>query len=79
MVKLTPTEQAIYDTLSDGRLHKRDDLLGCLADPLSGRKVLQLHIVGLRKKLPDGVIIDAVARQNTIFYRLARRFQVYDD
>ena len=79
MNRLTPTEQAIYDTLSDGRLHKRNDLMLCLLDPLAERVHLSKHISHLRKKLPNGVIVDAVARDNTIYYRLARVFCSSDD
>ena len=72
MNKLTPTEQAIYDVLKDGRLHKRDRLMLCLTDELATRHCLQKHMYKLRKKLPQGIILDAVARDNTIWYRLAR-------
>jgi hypothetical protein len=79
MDRLRPTEQAIFDVLSDGRLHKRDDLMACLLDPLAERLHLQKHISSLRKKLPTDLIIDAVARDHTIWYRLARRYNGHND
>jgi DNA-binding response OmpR family regulator len=73
MNKLRPTEQAIYDTLSDGRLHKREDLLLCLIDPLADKNHLKVHICNLRKKLPPGLLIDCVSLGHKgMFYRLCR-------
>jgi len=71
-MKLTPTEQRIYEMLSDGRLHKRSELMTCLADALASRQTFNVHMSYLRRKLPKGFMIDCVLRDRTLHYRLAR-------
>lgn len=47
----TPTERRILKLLSDGGMHSRTELLGCLYDSLSGPPALRVAICDLNKKL----------------------------
>lgn len=67
--KLTPTQARIVQCLSDGRPHKKEELLALLDDPLSDITVLRVHISEIRKLLPRSQDIVCVARQNTTMYR----------
>lgn len=68
----TKTEQAIFDILSDGKGHKRKDLHKAVCGP-SCLKTVNVHICQLRKKLPPGLEIVAVASQSGIVFRLMRQ------
>lgn len=50
-VKLTPTEQRIYDLLSDGMPKPRAKVFECLDDELTAVDTLYVHVFNLRKKL----------------------------
>lgn len=54
----TTTEQAMLDILSDGKPHHRKELHACCGPSLA--KVVTVHIVSIRKKLPPGQNIVAV-------------------
>ena len=47
----TPTEKRLLEVLGDGLPHDRDELVACLADELSGWKVVKCHLTSLRKHL----------------------------
>jgi hypothetical protein len=67
---LTPIETKIIRLLSDGDLHKRDELMGCIGDPLSKPVNLHYHLVNLRKKLlPLQQTVCCVLRGRERFYR----------
>jgi DNA-binding response OmpR family regulator len=68
----TRTEQAIFDILSDGKGHRRKDLHKTLCGP-SSPKTINVHICKLRKKLPAGLEIVAVASQNGLVFRMMRQ------
>ena len=69
MNALTPTQQAIYDILSDGKLHRREELHACLPDELGAPSNVRPHICNLRKRL-NGQEIVCVYRGKTIYYWL---------
>jgi hypothetical protein len=70
-----PTEMAIYSLLSDGRLHKREELMECLRDPMATRKTLNVWLCYLRKKIGPDLLIDCVTQgRGGVYYRLSRRF-----
>lgn len=55
---LTPTQQAIFDVLSDGRFHTRWELIACLPDSMGGIESLRAHLTGIRKVIePRGMTI----------------------
>ncbi len=57
-MKLTPTEQRIYDLLLDGALHNKKEVADtCLEDKLGDASNIQVHISNLRKKIPPGFLI----------------------
>lgn len=77
--KLSPTEQRLYDTLKDGRPHRREELHTCLFDEMSGRTALRYHISNLRKKLLNGYEIICVFYQRTWSYRMVRSLHSPND
>jgi DNA-binding response OmpR family regulator len=75
---MTKTEQAIFDILSDGRGHKRKDIHKAVCGP-SEPKTVNIHICNLRKKLPAGLEILAVASQYGLVFRLVRQLTSAQD
>lgn len=76
-MKLTPTEQLIYDELGDGASHPKDHLILCLPDDWS-EDAFRTHIYNLRKKLnPIGQDIVTEKWSDGICYRRARIVRVY--
>ena len=69
-MKLTPTEQRIWDLLSDGYSHRREELIGCLYDEKNGKANLSCHITNLRGKVrPEGWDITCESRMDSTWYR----------
>lgn len=65
--EFTQTHMAILKLLSDGQLHTREELQGCLPDALSTS--INVHLVNMRKALrPQGQTIHCVVRQRKLFY-----------
>lgn len=50
-LKLTPTEQRIYDYLADGEGHTKDELVALLDDDMAGDSAVRFHTYRLRLKL----------------------------
>ena len=50
-LKLTPTQQRLYDVLSDGKAHTFAEMFACIDDELSSRDNLHTHVTYLRRKL----------------------------
>lgn len=70
--QLTPTEQRLYDILSDGLAHPAAQLFATLGDDMTDAVTLRMHISNLRAKLQRHGR-DVVARQNGhTSYRLVR-------
>lgn len=71
-MRLTATEQRIYDRLSDGRMHHADDLLKLFDDDLAEKQTLIMHISNLRKKIAaqGRDIVCQVSGRN--YYRMVR-------
>ena len=78
--RLSPTEQRIYDLLSDGLSHNREELHACL-DELANSKALTVFVTHMRAKLrPKGEDIICEYqykggwpnRSKSFSYRLAR-------
>lgn len=68
--EFTPTQQAILDVLADNKLHRRQELLDCLDDPIKHRNSLKPVLYRLRKKLkPLGRRIDCVFCDRGFWYR----------
>ena len=68
-----PTQQRMYDVLSDGFPHSVDELWECLNDELAPRKNISPHVTGLRSALRPmgyGVHCDESSRPPT--YALVR-------
>lgn len=77
MEKLTPTQQRIYDYLSDGLPHPRKELQTCLADELSSLSALRFHLSLLRKKIAHkGEDVICEIRAYRISYRLVKLLPV---
>lgn len=77
---LTPTQQRIFDLLSDGKHHTYDELAECLWDEnsLTPRETLRVHLHNLRKRLtPNGMEIVCRSYPTVLQtdYRLARRMR----
>lgn len=47
----TPTERRILALLSDGLMHTREEMIGCLYDELSGLPSLRVIVCRMNKKL----------------------------
>lgn len=70
---LSPTERRLYDRLSDGQEHKKEELkLLLYRDNYGSTHNLAQHIYLLKKKLPAGLTISCIRMGRQIFYRLAR-------
>jgi len=69
-LKLTPTEQILFDALADGEAHRPQDLITLLGDELMDRTALKSHLHNLRRKLrPTGEDILAQSYGRRIGYR----------
>ena len=67
----TPTEQRIVTLLSDGKRHKRSEILE-MCDELSADGAAYVHISNIRKKLPSGEDILCVFWQKSTWYQHVR-------
>lgn len=69
--QLTPTQQRIYDLLSDRRAHRRRELIALLENG-ANPKNLSVHLVKMRERLaPHGeIIICELGRGYSISYRM---------
>jgi hypothetical protein len=47
----TPTQQRMLEVLSDGQLHRPEELRACLNDDLQPIKHVTTHLAGIRKNL----------------------------
>lgn len=61
-LKLTPTEQRLYDALADGEGHHKTELMKLLDDDMTTENTLRVHLYKLRLKLKT-VGEDVVAQQ----------------
>lgn len=69
---LTPTEQRIYDVLSDGLAHPSAQLFAVLGDDMTEVNTLSVHLFRMRPKLQRHGR-DIVCRKNGFTsYRLVR-------
>lgn len=67
----TPTEERIFDLLSDGHPHSRDELFKCLTDDLADTSAIRPHLTRLRGKInPKGFDILYVPRHHKTFWQL---------
>jgi hypothetical protein len=58
----SPTEQRIFDVLSDGLMHSQSELVQAI-DELASRKTLTVHLVSIRDKLErKGTTVVAMSR-----------------
>lgn len=72
-VKMTRTEQKIYNLLGDGQPHSRHDILLHLdPDGLMSLSTLQVHMTYLRRKLPPGELLVYVLRGKSRCYQRVR-------
>jgi len=65
----TPTEKRIMDLLSDGERHARAEVHSLINDELSDLNNMRLHILNLRKKLPEGEAVLCEISGYKTFYR----------
>jgi hypothetical protein len=73
MTTWTPTQQRIYDLLSDGRMHQRKELEACLNDDMAGQSTLRFHICVMRRKLrPIGENIASTILDQRTYYQHVR-------
>lgn len=73
--QLTPTQRSMYDILSDGRPHRREELHACLPDDQGSLSNINPHLSLMRKFLnPHGLQIVALShgKQRAIQYQLVR-------
>jgi hypothetical protein len=72
VIRFTPTEQRIYDTLRDGRSHPKKDLQQLLYDEMSNES-FRMHLCQMRKKIrPIGQDIITEFWMDGIYHRLVR-------
>lgn len=50
-LKLTPTQQRMYDVLQDGGEHGAAELVKCLDDEYAASSTISIHIAALRRHL----------------------------
>lgn len=50
-MRLTPTEQRIWDVLSDGRPHRTHELVACLLDSQATPRNMRQHLSQIRAKI----------------------------
>jgi len=73
MPEYTDSQKAILEILSDGRNHKREELLISLPTKSDGLAGLAAHLCRIRKKLrPIGQDIVCVLYQRQVHYRHVR-------
>lgn len=51
--QLTPTERRIFELLSDGRPHRKQELFACMDDELAEWTAVKRRLTCLRKKIRD--------------------------
>ncbi len=68
----TPTQQRIVDVLSDGKPHRKQELVSCLWDELGNSSTVAVHICAIRKLLPPGEDIVCVVRYQSAYYQHIR-------
>lgn len=66
---MTPTQARIMALLSDGELHRREEIRRLLPDDLGAVSNIKAHISALRRRLRPGEYIDCVLTSRGIFYR----------
>lgn len=76
---LTPTETKIFQLLSDGMFHLRDEVRSCLSDELASFNAMALHITNLRKKLPNGYLVVCVRHRGKSGYQMVRSIPSAND
>lgn len=71
---LSPVQKKMYDVLSDGEAHTKQELFNCLFDELSTMTAIGHHITELRKYLePKGMgILFVMTHPKTFRYRMVR-------
>lgn len=71
---LTPVERRMFELLSDGMDHTKEELHVCLSDDLARLVAVRQHLTNLRRKLPDGVDIVCIASSSLgpARYRMVR-------
>jgi len=73
MKPLTRSQQIIYDILSDGRAHPRQDMIEAMPDELFCGHTLTVHMSNLRSKLrPIGQDVVCTRVGNASSYSLVR-------
>lgn len=76
--RLSKTENKIYSILSDGRVHKFDELCACLtngdtAKEINKRDAVNSHLARMRKRLrPRGLDILCVVRNRQFQYQMIK-------
>ena len=71
--QLTPTERRLYDMLSDGEPHTKEELQTCMSDTLTGQQVMQVHLVNMRPKIRSrglGVLTQTI--KGKLHYRMVQ-------
>lgn len=69
----TDTQQRLFDVVSDGLPHPRDELLKAMNDSEATYRNVSWHLVDLRKYLrPKGLDIICELRNRGIYYRYVR-------
>jgi DNA-binding response OmpR family regulator len=73
LFRWSKTEQKIYDTLCDGRVHKFEELYEHLTNGDCSRDAVSAHVGRMRKKLrPRGLDIVCVFRNRKTQYQMIR-------
>lgn len=71
--EFTPVELKILSVLTDGKPHRRQELLESFGDEFTSRNNLNVHLTGIRKVLrPKGQDIICELRMKAINYRWVR-------
>lgn len=79
-MNLTPIEQRMFNILSDGNDHTREELYACLSDDMALLAAIRPHLSNLRKKLPSSFDIVCLASSHSgpARYRLVRNARSKD-
>jgi DNA-binding winged helix-turn-helix (wHTH) protein len=73
MPNWTPTQYRLLQVFSDGYLHSKEELHGCLNEELSEPNNLRVHLTKLREKLrPIGEDIICIKTDGITRYRHVR-------
>ena len=74
--RLTPVQQRMLDVLSDGLLHRAEELHACLVDDMGALRNIASHLSLIRQALkPQGETVSLVRIDGVPYWHLVRFVQ----